>query len=691
MSVPSIPENLSVENAANNVSKDTSFSFGNDDDVATKKLPLRGHHVSTSSPPKEVDFKVLFDQKNGKIRLVIHAPAGEVVIDLTAKEKPTSSRFSKAIAKIKKSEKEKMVKVLIDDQEKTLFVQSSELRKAVKLMAGTMGIQEEEAKELVLASPTERDRIQIENKMKKLQLEYNQIAVKLSQSSRTGIDEEAELKELLNGRIFSKKLSDKLHSLCNWDPSVKSNRDMKSRVERLLKIKSEIKEMKVQILDLKIKELKNQRSVPKIEILQLKILRLILKNEEAWCQEASEISQGVLITESTIRERRNKSLLEECGLSSIYVHKVSDNDPSQFEIIISPSAKVESLGKGGYKSWFVAKRYDSSLPLPEQETVALAVASKIRVVEKPQIIEFLKLIENHPLFADQIKTWSEPFLREKVNSNAKPDSMSKPTLAIHKLGVSTLYEMGSLDKRGAGFLSATSILNIVEAVKFMHDNGWAHLDLKDGNVLLDEVGKTKLSDFDNITKVLKGKTRVYHFIGTPKRVGPDRLIDAFFKLEVTYESYLKDDMFALAAMLYKDIDATFKSAGYDPTPKAFKENANLMKRLFDSLSKHEKELFDQANKRLDRPLTSEEEKLMISLHNKLAGTQLVEYNKWKPKSDDHRPFYEYRFLLWKTMNPDPYDRPTIDEFLKQLVDLDSLGLLPRLPMKTKATVFSKAA
>ena len=71
-------------------------------------------------------------------------------------------------------------------------------------------------------------------------------------------------------------------------------------------------------------------------------------------------------------------------------------------------------------------------------------------------------------------------------------------------------------------LIATILRETLLGLKYLHDNSQIHRDIKAGNVLIDDDGSVKISDFGVTAKLKKGKKR-NTLIGSPCYMAPEIL------------------------------------------------------------------------------------------------------------------------------------------------------------------------
>ena len=111
---------------------------------------------------------------------------------------------------------------------------------------------------------------------------------------------------------------------------------------------------------------------------------------------------------------------------------------------------------------------------------------------------------------------------------------------------------GTLAERRARFAGqweniATLIATLADAVQFAHEHGVLHRDLKPGNVLFDDAGRSYVSDF-GLAKLTDGEsnlTRSLDFLGTAHYVAPE--VAASSARHATTAS----DIYSLGAILYE--------------------------------------------------------------------------------------------------------------------------------------------
>ena len=94
--------------------------------------------------------------------------------------------------------------------------------------------------------------------------------------------------------------------------------------------------------------------------------------------------------------------------------------------------------------------------------------------------------------------------------------------------------------------SARLMMTVARAVHYVHERGVLHRDLKPTNVLLDELGQPRVTDFGVAKRLdqLEGLTLTGQILGTPAFISPEQISPQFG--EVTTRS----DVYSLGAVLY---------------------------------------------------------------------------------------------------------------------------------------------
>ncbi len=115
-------------------------------------------------------------------------------------------------------------------------------------------------------------------------------------------------------------------------------------------------------------------------------------------------------------------------------------------------------------------------------------------------------------------------------------------------GVSLSEHISRLQKQDAKFPQDQSIQMIREigsALQYAHDLGYVHRDIKPANVLLDQDGKTHLTDF-GVVKVMDsaGMTATGTIIGTPEYMSPEQSLG-------TSDVGPASDQYSLAVVAYE--------------------------------------------------------------------------------------------------------------------------------------------
>src|SRR5579883_2153467 len=116
-----------------------------------------------------------------------------------------------------------------------------------------------------------------------------------------------------------------------------------------------------------------------------------------------------------------------------------------------------------------------------------------------------------------------------------------------------LKERGRLEWREA----VTLVAQVARALAKCHANGIVHRDLKPGNVLFDEEGRPRLSDFGCVRDLdARSLTETGIVIGTPAYMAPEQLDGA--KVDA------RADVYALGVVLYQLVSGAVPHVGRSP-------------------------------------------------------------------------------------------------------------------------------
>ena len=94
---------------------------------------------------------------------------------------------------------------------------------------------------------------------------------------------------------------------------------------------------------------------------------------------------------------------------------------------------------------------------------------------------------------------------------------------------------------------------ILEAISYLHDNNILYRDLKPENVVIDEKGHIKITDFGLSKLDFKSNDRAYSFCGSPEYMAPEMLFIDKNRLQGDRPMYHNKslDFYHLGAILYE--------------------------------------------------------------------------------------------------------------------------------------------
>lgn len=189
------------------------------------------------------------------------------------------------------------------------------------------------------------------------------------------------------------------------------------------------------------------------------------------------------------------------------------------------------------------------------------------------------------------------------------------------------------------------IIDIAIAIKYMHNRGYVHRDIKAKNVVIKD-GKAKLIDFTMYKKIPAEQDYIYtkRIKGSMDYICPEHIISQTRKQKLKVER--ANDIYSLGVLIY--------SLLYE---KYFDED--LIRELFRNKYDQEKTIFENAEKRFAYP-----EYRLTYLNNWIN-------KRWRPVLNKTFP-EELNTLIKQCWNHKPIARPSINFILDKLVEIKKL-------------------
>lgn len=226
------------------------------------------------------------------------------------------------------------------------------------------------------------------------------------------------------------------------------------------------------------------------------------------------------------------------------------------------------------------RRFGDYELLEEIERGGMGVVFRARQVSLDRQVA-LKMIKSGQLAGN------EEVMRFRIEAEAAASLNHPGIVAVYDVGeiegqhyFSMQFVQGRslADRLSNGPLSpvdaATLVMKVARAVAYAHDHGVIHRDLKPGNVLLDESGEPKITDFGLAKRVRHDShlTATGQILGTPAYMSPEQASGHDGRIDQ------KTDVYALGAILYvaltaqppftaaSEIDILLKVLGAEPIP-----------------------------------------------------------------------------------------------------------------------------
>ncbi|XP_055016077.1 cGMP-dependent protein kinase 2-like [Boleophthalmus pectinirostris] len=208
---------------------------------------------------------------------------------------------------------------------------------------------------------------------------------------------------------------------------------------------------------------------------------------------------------------------------------------------------VSTLGVGGFGR---VELQEEQVEQQEQVKVEQEVGLALKIIKKHQVVENRQQEHIHSE-KNILKDSRSPFI-VTLYGTFKDEKYVYMLLEACLGGEvwSLLRDRGSFDESTSRFCVSC----VTEALEYLHRNSIVYRDLKPENLLLDQHGYCKLTDFGFAKRLCSGQ-KTWTFCGTPEYVAPEVLLNKGHDLSV--------DLWALGVLLYELLTGSPPFSGVD--------------------------------------------------------------------------------------------------------------------------------
>jgi len=323
---------------------------------------------------------------------------------------------------------------------------------------------------------------------------------------------------------------------------------------------------------------------------------------------------------------------------------------------------AQQLGQGTYKRIYRATIHGDL----SRKTYAWSVLKERVSLEQVQtsasIIAFKRVIEGHPAF-NQVGEFVDFEEGQEVVSQGEREGV---------ISLSEAYDGDALTLRNQTkkpVLHGEGIVKLAEGLAFIHGRGFIHGDIKLENILVKD-GDPVWHDFDMAGNVAEGKLPLRCTILAPEMRNMVNRIYADEKGDASL--FPKIDVYVFACSLKLDLSGSRRH--YRPVNDMLDDHQKWLAKR----SLAEKNLYQRLDDDPVQVFTPEEreglERLFQLFEQEMATREQAQHLGKKPQPGI--PHYEYEYLLWEGMNPNPAERPDSAQFADRLRQLLVDGKLP---------------
>jgi serine/threonine-protein kinase len=159
---------------------------------------------------------------------------------------------------------------------------------------------------------------------------------------------------------------------------------------------------------------------------------------------------------------------------------------------------------------------------------------------KDQRARWVECARNEATLLSSLQPWEQRHIVRLLDSGAHN---GLPVLALERMRRDLARHLR--DHRVAAGTVVEWIGQVNQALAKVHQRGWRYLDLKPGNLLLDDAANLKLSDFGTIRPL--ADTASHEFIGSPGWQAPEQCRP---NAQGAYDTDTRTDYFALGAVFF---------------------------------------------------------------------------------------------------------------------------------------------